>query len=54
MIFPILVGELKLGASFLRQGFFCIIECIQLPYPVETMVIAALVDGDLFPLFPGK
>ena len=54
MIFPILVGELKLGAPFLRQGFFRIIECIHLPYPVETMVIAALVDGDLFFLFPGK
>jgi hypothetical protein len=54
MIFPILVAELKLGTSFFRKGLFCIIECIHLPYPVETMVIAALVDGNLFSLFPGE
>jgi hypothetical protein len=54
MIFPILVAELKLGTSFFRKGIFCIIECIHLPYPVETMVIAALVEGNLFSLFPGK
>lgn len=54
MIFPILVAELKLGASFLRKGLFRIIEFLHLPYPVETMVIAALVDGDLFSLFPGE
>jgi len=54
MIFPILVTELKLGTSFLHQDLFCIIKFIYPPYPVETMIIAALVDSDLFPLFPGK
>jgi len=54
MIFPILVAELELGTSFFRQDFFCIIEFIHLPYPVETLVIAALVDGNLFSLLPGK
>jgi hypothetical protein len=54
MIFPILVAELKLGTSFFCKGLFCIIEFIHLPYPVETMVIAALVDGNLFSLFPSE
>lgn len=54
MIFPILVGELKLGTSFFHQGLFRIIEFTNLPYPVEAMIVAALIDGDLFPLFPGK
>ena len=54
MVFPILVGEFKLGASFFREVLFCIREFIYIPYAVETVVIAALVDGDLFSLFPGE
>jgi hypothetical protein len=54
MIFPILVAELKLGASFFRKGLFRIIECVHLPYPVETAVVATFVDGDFFSLFPGE
>ena len=54
MIFPILVAEFKLRTPFLHQSLFCIVQFTHLPYPVEAMIVAALIDGDLFPLFPGK
>lgn len=54
MVFSILVAEFKLGAPFLHQSLFCVIQFTHFPYPVVAMIIAALVDGDLFPLFPGK
>ena len=54
MILPILIAEFKLGVSFCYKRFFPLIKLRHLSCPVRTMIIAALVEGDLFPLFPGK
>jgi hypothetical protein len=54
MVLPVLVGELKLRASFLGQCHFPLVEFIDLPYPMGTGIVTALVDGHFFSLFPGE
>jgi hypothetical protein len=54
MILPILIGELKLRASFRYKGLLLFIKLSDPSCPMRTMIIAALVKGDFFPLFPGK
>ena len=54
VVLPVLVGELKLRATFLGQGLFPLVEFIHAPYPMGTGIVAALVDGHLFSLFPGE
>ena len=54
MILPILIGEFKLGASFRYKRLLPLIKLSHLSCPVRTMIIAALVEGDFFSLFPGK
>ena len=54
MVFSILVAEFKLGASFRYKGLLSLIKLPHLSCPVRTMIIAALVEGDFFSLFPGK
>ena len=54
MIFPILVAELELGASLLDQGLFLLIERCDRAGSMRTPIIAALVNSNLDPLFPGK
>jgi len=39
VILPVLVGELKLRASFLGQCLFLIIEFIHVPYPMGTCIV---------------
>ena len=51
---PVLVGELKLRASFLGQCLFPLVEFIDLPYPMGTGIVTAFVDGHFFSLFPGE
>jgi hypothetical protein len=54
VVLPILVGELKLRASLLGQGLFPLVKFIDLPDPMGAGVVAALVDGHFFSLFPGE
>jgi len=54
MVLPVLVGELKLRASFLGQCLFPLVEFIDLPQPMGTGIVTALVDGHFFSLFPGE
>jgi hypothetical protein len=54
MIFPILIAELELGASFRPKGFFLFIELCDVACSMKTPIIAALIDGNLFSKFPGK
>jgi len=54
MVLPVLVGELKLRASFLGQCLFPLIEFIDVPYPMGTGIVTAFVDGQFFSLFPGE
>ncbi len=54
VILPVLVGELKLRTSFLRPYLFPLVQFIHVPYPMGTGVVAALVDGYFFSLFPGE
>jgi hypothetical protein len=54
MIYPILIAELELGASFPHQRLFLLIELSDHAYSMRAPIIAALVDRKLFPLFPGK
>ena len=54
MIFPVLIGEFKLGAAFLGQCHFPLIKLSHPSCPVGAMIVAALVDGHFFSLFPGE
>jgi hypothetical protein len=54
MIFPILIAELELGASFRPKGLFLLIELCDVACSMRTAIITALVDGNLFSEFPGK
>lgn len=54
MILPILIAELELGASFRPKGLFLLIELCDVACSMRTPIIAALVDSNLFSLFPGK
>ena len=54
VILSVLVRELKLGASFLGQDLFPLVEFIDFPYSVGAGIVTALVDGHFFSLFPGK
>ena len=54
VVLAVLVGELKLRASFLGQCLFPLVEFIRLPYPMGTGIVTALVDRHFFPLFPGE
>ncbi len=52
MILPILIPEFKLGASFGPQRFFSLIELFDLACPVKALIVTALIEGNLFLLFP--
>jgi len=52
VVLAVLVGELKLRASFLGQCLFPLVEFIDHPYPMGTGIVAALVEGHFFSLFP--
>jgi hypothetical protein len=54
MIFPILIAEFKLGASFYPQGFFSPIELLDLACAVKALIVTAFIEGDFFLLFPLK
>jgi len=54
VILPVLVGQLKLRTPFLGQCLFPLVQFIQVPYSMGTGVVAALVDGHFFSLFPGE
>jgi len=54
MVLPVLVGELELRASILGQDLFPLVEFIDLPGPMGTGIVAALVDGHFFSLLPGE
>ncbi len=54
MILPVLVGEFKLRASFGYELLLPLIKLFHPSYSMRTKIIAALVDGDLFFLLPGK
>jgi len=54
VVLPVLVGELKLRTSFLGQCLFPLVQFIHVPYPMGTGIVAALVDGHFFSLFPGE
>jgi hypothetical protein len=54
MIFPILIADFELGASFGPKGLFLLIELCDLACSMSTPIIATLVDGNLFSLFPDK
>jgi hypothetical protein len=52
VVLAVLVGELKLRASFLGQCLFPLVEFIDHPYPMGTSIVTALVDRHFFSLFP--
>src|SRR3990170_2670997 len=52
VVLPVLVGQLKLRTPFLGQCFFPLVEFIHVPYSMGTGIVAALVDGHFFSLFP--
>lgn len=54
MILPILIGEFKLRVSLGDKPLFPRIKLGHVSCPVRTMIIAALVEGDLFFLFPSE
>ena len=54
VVLPVLVGELELRTSFLGQCLFLLVQFIHVPYPMGTGIVAALVDGHFFSLFPGE
>lgn len=54
VVLSVLVGELKLRTSFLGQSLFPLVEFIDVPYPMDTGIVGALVDGHFFSLFPGE
>ena len=54
VVLPVLIRELKLRAPFLGQRHFPLVEFIHVPYPMGTGIVAALVDGHFFSLFPGE
>ena len=52
VVLSVLVGQLKLRTPFLDQCFFPLVQFIDLPYPMGTGIVTALVDGHFFSLFP--
>ena len=54
VVLAVLVGQLKLRTPFLGQCFFPLVQFMHVPYPMGTGIVAALVDGHFFSLFPGK
>lgn len=52
MILPVLIAELELRGSFLLQNQFRRIELGKGLDAMLTVVVAALIDRDLFPAFP--
>lgn len=54
MIVPVLIVYFKLREA-LQPNFFLIgVECIELFYPMRTVVITAFVNGDNLTFFPSK
>jgi len=51
-ILPILIPEFKLGASLYPKGLFALIELLDLACPVKALIVTALIEGQLFLLFP--
>ena len=54
VVLSVLVGEFKLRTPFLGQCLFAFVQFIQVPYPMGTGIVAALIDGHFFSLFPGE
>lgn len=54
MIFPVLIAELELGASFVSKSLFFFIEFCDVACSMKTPIIAAFIDSNLFSEFPGK
>jgi len=54
VILPVLVGELKLRTSFLGQSLFPFVEFIDVLHAMGAGIVAALVNGEFFSLFPGE
>ena len=54
VVLPVLVGQLKLRTPFFGQCLFPLVEFIHVAYSMGTGVVAALVEGHFFSLFPGE
>ena len=54
MILPVLIAELKLGATFFLKRTFSGIKLINGLSTMKAIIIAAFKDSDLFALFPFK
>ena len=54
VVLAVLVGQLKLRASFWGQCLFAFVQFIYIPDPMGAGIVAALVDGHFFSLFPGE
>jgi len=54
VVLPVLVGQLKLRTSFWGQCLFALVQFIYIPDSMGTGIVAALVDGHFFSLFPGE
>lgn len=54
MILPVLVAELKLRAEFFADKAFSGIELVESLDAMLAVIITALIDSDLFTVFPLK
>jgi hypothetical protein len=54
MIFPVLIAELELGGSLFLQRSFRRVELGKGLDAMLAVIVAALVDRDLFPAFPAE
>ena len=54
MILSVLIAELKLGTAFLLKQAFSRIKLIKSLGAMTAVIITALIDSDLFALFPFK
>lgn len=54
MILSVLVGQLKLRSPFWGQRLFPFVQFIHVSDSMGTGIVAALVDGHFFSLFPGE
>lgn len=52
MIFPVLIAEFKLGTAFFLECSFRRTEFGKRLDTMLTVIVATLIDCDLFPVFP--
>lgn len=52
VIFPVLIAEFKLGTAFFLQRSFRLVEFGKRLDAMLTVIVATLIDRDLFPVFP--